>query len=1068
LFAFSFIPKAANASPPAAARIVHALAKYDLNGNSIDDRLETIVGKGDCATYPGVLVKAGSTYAALYGFPKSKAPVADLMVDLNHAPTAADVAKVTSLGFKVKNVFQTAIYALHVVGPLPNGVTTLKAFTNPANKLGVTWISPNYRATPQLFRSTRQIGARQAWPEFANENEGAALTGLGGNSIAILDSGVDSTHTDFFNNGSSKIVAWQDEVGASVTTPDPGQYVAPIDIYAHGTAMAGIAAGTGASAGIATGTGYLPFLTNNLLPVVAATAPVAGTRRFNATAPPALPYTTYFPVDTSGYSTSPNIELTAFWADPVKGAIDSFEISNIPPAGQTALTSTFTSATDADQPIGGIVPVATGVTGQYTFLASTNLAIGSNPFSAQILTPMTSEGDNFNLVSGVAPGSSLVGVKVLDDTGLGSTATIAAGITYIESVQAQYNIGVANFSLAEAVVDPTLDTAVNGLVKSGIVAVAAAGNLPDGGASTLISSPASASDAITVGALNPTNGLTGYDVAGVNEPNTPTGSPVVPAKPDVEAPGGDVAQDQLVIAPQSNSSDQVVVGGVVYPNPTSNFPLDPSSNYGGYAGTSVSAAHIAGAVALLQQAIANNEGTPGGVTFTPTQALFMKTLIEMTATDVNVAGDAGTVPTLNRGPKDTTEGYGKVNVDAALEGMLLSYVPGLTATATLSADPLGKKCWAREVSLSPGTYTFTLNVPVNCDYDLYLYSSTGQPDSTVIVAPALTAPQSYGISGDPVILASSVVVPTAGLATTQTFSYTATGNQNDYLVVKWVAGTGPFTLSSLSAVTSDTITGVVSSAANGSIPVAPIEGATVTIVQTTNSQVLGTATTDATGTYTLPVPAGTKVTVTASAFGYLNGVVTTTTPAATLGAQTITENFTLSAAHVFSAGLQLVSSPYTYGTNNVPFSELLSPNADAAVWSTVYKRYVVTPAAPANTFTSGQGYWFNFAQPTTVVQPGTGYTGKVPLSIPLGQGWNMIGDPYTQNVGLGNCTYQTQAGQQIPYNLALGANLISILFGWDPVNQSYIAVGSSGTIQPWAGYWVFSTEPGAKLILPVP
>src|SRR5919199_3960850 len=51
------------------------------------------------------------------------------------------------------------------------------------------------------------------------------------------------------------------------------------------------------------------------------------------------------------------------------------------------------------------------------------------------------------LQDGVAPGSRLVGIKVLNSAGSGSTSTIIAGINWMVANKATYNIRVANMSL---------------------------------------------------------------------------------------------------------------------------------------------------------------------------------------------------------------------------------------------------------------------------------------------------------------------------------------------------------------------------------------------------------------------------------------------------------------------------------------------------------------------------------------------------------------------------------------------------------------------------------------------
>ncbi len=86
---------------------------------------------------------------------------------------------------------------------------------------------------PQIYQSVPEIGAPSLW------NVGINGSGI---KIAILDTGIDPTHPDFFINGTSKIVAnasFVDFNGDGI----PDESV--IDLHGHGTHCAGIAAGVG-------------------------------------------------------------------------------------------------------------------------------------------------------------------------------------------------------------------------------------------------------------------------------------------------------------------------------------------------------------------------------------------------------------------------------------------------------------------------------------------------------------------------------------------------------------------------------------------------------------------------------------------------------------------------------------------------------------------------------------------------------------------------------------------------------------------------------------------------------
>jgi subtilisin family serine protease len=96
---------------------------------------------------------------------------------------------------------------------------------------------------------------------------------------------------------------------------------------------------------------------------------------------------------------------------------------------------------------------------------------------------------------GVAKMASIVPVRVLDDTGSGTTATVINGIDWVLSHHVAHS--VANLSLGGNGPIPIVDNAIAALVADGVAVAVAAGN---SGADSCLSSPARARAALTVGA----------------------------------------------------------------------------------------------------------------------------------------------------------------------------------------------------------------------------------------------------------------------------------------------------------------------------------------------------------------------------------------------------------------------------------------------------------------------------------------------------------------------------------------------------------------------------------------
>ncbi|MEU5785328.1 S8 family peptidase [Micromonospora lupini] len=168
---------------------------------------------------------------------------------------------------------------------------------------------------------------------------------------------------------------------------------------------------------------------------------------------------------------------------------------------------------------------------------------------------------------GVAPDAKLVIGKVLDDHGSGADSGIIAGMEWAAARADVINMSLGGSSPDDGS-DP-LSLAVDGLSKStGALFVIAAGN-----SGAQISSPGSASSALTVGAVDRDDKLADFSSRG----------PLVTshvAKPELVAPGVDIVAAR---AAGTNLQD----------------PID--RYYEGLSGTSMATPHVAGAAALLAQ-----------------------------------------------------------------------------------------------------------------------------------------------------------------------------------------------------------------------------------------------------------------------------------------------------------------------------------------------------------------------------------------------------------------------------------------------------------------------------------
>ncbi len=209
-------------------------------------------------------------------------------------------------------------------------------------------------------------------------------------------------------------------------------------------------------------------------------------------------------------------------------------------------------------------------------------------------------------IAGVALTSPILPVKVLNASGSGSYAAIAAGVDWAVS----HGANVINMSLSGSSYSATLCNAVTNAISKNVVVVAAAGN----NSSNAAAYPAACPGTIGVAATDSSDAAASYSDYG---------------SPDV-----------FLAAP----------GSAIYSSIA-------GSSYATYNGTSMASPHVAGLVALLQTQ------TPG------ISVSSVKTILASTSDKIG-GGSYGSDPyatTCTGGCTwSSTFGYGRINVDRAL------------------------------------------------------------------------------------------------------------------------------------------------------------------------------------------------------------------------------------------------------------------------------------------------------------------------------------------------------------------------------------------------------------------
>ncbi|MFF8830302.1 S8 family serine peptidase [Streptomyces sp. NPDC015131] len=274
---------------------------------------------------------------------------------------------------------------------------------------------------------------------------------------------------------------------------------------------------------------------------------------------------------------------------------------------------------------------------------------------------------------GVAKKAKIVGVRVLNNSGSGTTAQVVAGIDWV--TRNAVKPAVANMSLGGGV-DSALDTAVRNSIASGITYAIAAGN---DGRDASNSSPARVAEAVTVGSTTNTDARSSFSNYG--------------SLVDIFAPGSSITSAW-------NNSDTA----------TSTI-----------SGTSMATPHVAGAAALW---LANNRSaTPAQVATALTSAATTGVVGNPGTGSPNrllYVGDGGTTPPPGKRFENTTD-YA-VNDNATAESPV-------TVTGVAGNAPSALQVPVNIVHTYIGDLQVQLVAPDGTAYTLKAYGTGGSTDN---------------------------------------------------------------------------------------------------------------------------------------------------------------------------------------------------------------------------------------------------------------------------------------------------------------------------------------------------
>jgi serine protease AprX len=196
---------------------------------------------------------------------------------------------------------------------------------------------------------------------------------------------------------------------------------------------------------------------------------------------------------------------------------------------------------------------------------------------------------------GIAPGASLINVRVLNEQGAGYTSDVIAGVQWTIANRGKYGIKVVNMSLGHTQVEPCLVDplclSVEKAAAAGLVVVASAGNNGKNAAGqevlASISTPGAAPSAITVAALNTWGTVTPDDDTIATYSSRGPTKYDVGLKPDVAAPGNKIISLEAPNSYLARTYPALHVAG------------SGRNAYYMMSGTSMAAAMVSGGAALL-------------------------------------------------------------------------------------------------------------------------------------------------------------------------------------------------------------------------------------------------------------------------------------------------------------------------------------------------------------------------------------------------------------------------------------------------------------------------------------
>jgi len=369
--------------------------------------------------------------------------------------------------------------------------------------------------------------------------------------------------------------------------------------------------------------------------------------------------------------------------------------------------------------------------------------------------------ENYNHFNGIANATKILSYRVVNSSGQGYVSDLISAMASVIQNRTTYQIISVCLSIGTIGEDVTaINAVIDEVINNHILVVIAAGNNGIEGTKPFNSLGVN-KDAIVVGAINDKDMITSYSSMGID-----VGENVL--KPDIVAPGGSIIPGHRSIVSADGKSNETTA----------------------LIGTSISTAIVSAIINILIDAKWGSWAKWNNQNLTKWVKM-LKAVLLMTASETNLEreddpkteiDESDYSPTVFNGLlnnlKDVHEGYGRINVQAAIDALTKKIEINESINYELTSselNPLENHVFARKIHLLENTqYSFNLsNVDGNSDLDLFLYAN----ESNRFGEPLLlqTAQKWYGDS--------------------DFFYFTPKHNQTECIViVKAISGRSNFTL----------------------------------------------------------------------------------------------------------------------------------------------------------------------------------------------------------------------------------------------------------------------------------